>query len=335
MLMAASALSLLLLSTFGCGGQGDTDDGNSDAGIGAQFVSDGGAGASIRIQVFGDLDVGGTTDFIVQVLDPQGNPIPAVGIACDSENGIAILEPSAGGVAISQTAVNGIMSGVLGGVTPGSYVLECRAEQGFNLIDRTTIFIDGNFPAGFEGFPGAAGGNLGGGLLVDDEDIAPDPDVDGDPTTSNNPAITDIVFLDGPEETFFLDTTQNPDCDGDPSTNDPEPFFFKTYVISYQNPRAEALQVQSVEFRPGNGSGAVSSQQGNGLIIPSNTTGQIDGPLTEGAGSNQTFAGTGSPTTEGTYNIEFTIRSVGVNSGQSYTLTDSAVATFAPVNRCN
>lgn len=160
----------------GCGGRGDTDGGpaNGDTGPGYQYVDDGGSGSTLVIEHDGEIRTGEQEDFRVIATDPNGQPLSFIRIFCETEQGISIIEPSRGGVAYEHTNINGIMSGVIGGLHPGSYLMECRAPQGFNLIARKSLRIVGDIPDDFSGFDGAAGGNLGGGLLVegpDDEEL--------------------------------------------------------------------------------------------------------------------------------------------------------------------
>ncbi len=152
--------------------QGDTDGGTAtdNLGTGDIPVSDGGFGAKLVLDIEDDdINVGDTTGYFVIVTDPRGQPLPFRRVFCESELGIAILEPSKGGVAFEHTDAGGRMSGRVGGLNAGSYIMECRLEEGFNLVDRKTMRIRGPVPDGFAGFPGAAGGNLGGGRIEPDE----------------------------------------------------------------------------------------------------------------------------------------------------------------------
>jgi hypothetical protein len=162
-----SLLIIPLLASILAGCVGDTGD-NGQAEVTDPLVADGAAGGALEI-ILNDSDgiigVGQRVGFFVRATDAQGSPTPFLRIICDSERGVSILEPSRGGVAVEMTGENGEMSGQIGGLTPGSYVLECRSQQGFNLRDRVTVIVSGTAPNGFTGFPGAAGGNLGGGRL--------------------------------------------------------------------------------------------------------------------------------------------------------------------------
>jgi hypothetical protein len=153
---------------------GDTDGGGAAQGAldADPFVDNGGAGANLEIEINSDnkeVGVGEEVEFRVHVTDPNGQPLQFVRVFCDSELGVAIIEPSANGVAIESTNANGYMSGSIGGVTPGSFLLECRSQSGFNLVDRITVRVTGTVLPGFQGFPGAAGGTLGGGRVMEME----------------------------------------------------------------------------------------------------------------------------------------------------------------------
>jgi hypothetical protein len=170
-LVGILATSLFAITYVGCNGNGRDTSGDSQSDVVGQFVSDGGAGATLTINATGPIAVGQRISFTVTALDPSGLPLSFIRISCESEEGIAILEPSRNGVAFESTGAGGVMSGVLGGLVPGSYVLECRGPQGFNLVDRISLLVVGSAD-GFDGFPGAAGGELGGGLLVDAPETA-------------------------------------------------------------------------------------------------------------------------------------------------------------------
>lgn len=156
--------------------QGDTDGGSavSNLGNGNAPVSNGGFGAKLTIDVVGDdsnIEVGEIRGYRVVATDPRGLPLANQRVFCESERGIAILEPSSGGVAFEHTSDDGHMSGKIGCITSGSFLFECRLDQGFNLVDRVHLICRGDTTAYF---PGAAGGHLGGGNLVEGE-TAPTP----------------------------------------------------------------------------------------------------------------------------------------------------------------
>ena len=171
--LSAVAVSLAL---WGCSGSGNTDGGHAaaNAKFGDQYVSDGAAGATLSFEFTQSANipgaggpsllVGGTSGFFVTVKDSRGRPLPYIRISCDTEQGLAIVEPSTGR---EHTNSEGRMSGRVGGVYPGSFLMECRGPQGFNLLGRAELVVGGDVPPGFVGWPGAAGGNLGGGVSYD------------------------------------------------------------------------------------------------------------------------------------------------------------------------
>ena len=328
----ALAGMLASVAWVGCTGAGDTDggQGNDDSGVGSQPVSNGGFGASLTIELDGGgniLHTAERTGFFVTALDPRGVPLADKQVFCETEKGIAIIEPSSNGVAFEHTGSSGTMSGVLGGVTPGSYQIECRLGEGFNLVATRHFKVEGDVPAGFAGFPGAAGGNLGGGNLVEN----PNPTsqaisvtfgtVGGSALTSNGP----------------IDLVQDLDCnrDGPATLSDLEPYGFDEYHVTLSNGSAGDLIVDSVTFVVDDGRSVTSTQQKTGLVIGAGATGEIVGTFTEfvlGSGL-KTFAGTSALALLGTYNVSFTVRAHSVIDG-SLTFRTSASVTFGDVNYC-
>ena len=101
----------------GCGGTGG--GGSEQGGPGQDpYVPPANLG-TIAVNVNNkDLDVSDTSGFSVVVRDSNGNGIPLTRISCDSEEGVAIIEPSKGS---EITDASGAMSGTLGCEKPGSY----------------------------------------------------------------------------------------------------------------------------------------------------------------------------------------------------------------------
>ena len=326
--------SSAFVGCFFGGGAGDTDggQGNDAAGLGAQTVSNGGFGATLTIQLDGGGNIIQVTEragFHVTALDPQGAPLPNQRVFCESEKGIAILEPSSNGVAFEHTGSQGIMSGVLGGVAPGSYLLECRLEEGFNLVARLHIKVEGEVPAGFAGFPGAAGGNLGGGVIVEN----PNPSGQLVQVTFN--MVNTENSPNGP-----IDIIRNLDCDSNLATNDPEPYGNDNYILTINNTGTQDLIINSVTFAVGDGRGVESTEQFAGLVIAAGASGSLTGTFTEpvflpsGAQSAiKAFAGTAFQVLHGTYNVTFTV-SADTLDGNSADLQGSAAVTFEDVDRC-
>jgi hypothetical protein len=154
----------------GCGGS-STGGGVGDY-SGTQFVSDETTTGRVVLELTEDvIPVGSTAGFRFHVLDSNGDGVPSTSVACDSENGVALIEPTLGR---EMTDSNGQISGVWGCENPGSYLIGCRVATGGNKREFATIRCTGDVPVGFTGFPGAGGGGLGtGGGAVDPEDGGP------------------------------------------------------------------------------------------------------------------------------------------------------------------
>lgn len=266
--------------------------------------------------------------FFVVATDPAGAPLAFRRVFCESEKGIAILEPSSGGVAFEHTGPDGSMSGLLGGVTPGSYIIECRLEEGFNLVARRRLKVSGEVPAGFAGFPGAAGGNLGGGS------IQPNPNLTVDllQILFNGQGLTDDP--NGP-----IDTELWTDCnfDGLATLSDIEPYTYDEYKLKIKNSFNEPLQIESVQFIIHDGREVTSDpRQLTGLYIGTGDTGEVVGTFTEpvqAAPYIKAFAGTTSTVIDGTYNVEFIVKGTTL-SGESFTISNTGSVTFGGVNNC-
>ncbi|MCO6429279.1 MAG: hypothetical protein J5J00_00335 [Deltaproteobacteria bacterium] len=159
----------LVVGLNACTGGGDTDGGPAgDQNFeGTQFVPTDDAAGSIRVEVNNDrLQIGETSGFFVTVRDANGGPVPGLRISCDSEAGVAILEPNTGR---EITDSEGTVSGVLGCEQPGSFQFGCRLPAGANKRQLVRIICEGE-AAGFGGFPGpVAGGGLGGGVGENEE----------------------------------------------------------------------------------------------------------------------------------------------------------------------
>lgn len=304
--------------------QGDTDGGGNDTTPGVQFVSDGATGARLTIELEDDLVVGGTAGFLVLATDPNGAPIPFLRITCDTEQGIAILEPSTGS---EHTSTRGGMSGVLGGDAPGSYLIECRGPNGTQLLARKTLRITGDIPPGFTGFDGAAGGGLGGGL-VDDGD---DDDTDAEQVNFVDISFTDVGGITS--QVAIIDLTQTGDCDGDITTDDPENFGEDAYGLSIQNNRDSAIEIDSVEFSiPGV---VTSFNQATQIIIPANgSTSTLGGPYSFISSGVKRFSGTTTAITAGTFNVTFTVTGSNIDQTEPFTITRSAVMTANNYDNC-
>ncbi len=328
--------AILSIGIAACNTGGTSNDGSADAADtpSGQYISDGGAGGSLTIRISGSLTVGGTTGFTVTALDAAGAPLAFIRIFCESERGIAIIEPSSGGTSFESTGPNGLMSGRLGGLTPGSYIMECRGPEGFNLVARTQITISGSIPEGFQGFPGAAGGNLGGGFLVDQ---TPDPD------GTVGVRVTGISIFDSGSTSSSdsqIDLTQTSDCDGDTETVDPEPVFFTNFSLAISNGSAARAFVDTVTITVASPTALTSLISLVACEIPPLSSATCSGPFAEFQGTAtsgnpiaKSLIGTSTSLAAGTFNTTFAIAGTDEDGG---TFTDSAglALVYGSVNRC-
>ena len=166
---ACGLVGIGLAIIIGCGG----GQGATDGGSGAQpdfrddqFIAGDTTTGSMSLSLSrGSLGVGDTSPFTVSVVNASGKPVSNINVACDSERGVAIVEPSRG---FEMTNSSGVMSGVIGCESPGSFQMVCRLSVGANRRKFAQVTCTGDVPAGFQGFPGAAGGGLGGGVQNND-----------------------------------------------------------------------------------------------------------------------------------------------------------------------
>lgn len=309
-LVGAGCLTLMACN------QGDTGAGN--VGTGTQYVSDGSAGATLTLDVAKTLLVGDTTGFVVTATDPRGQPLPFIRIFCDSEKGISIIEPSAGGVGFESTSATGHMSGVIGGLLRGSYLFECRGPEGSNLVVRESIVIGGEVPANFNGFPGASGGNLGGGSL-----------------SQAGVQVRAITFTDagGEAPSGPIDTVQTLDCDPVTAGNQVEPFTFTNYKVTVQNDTELRVLIQSVHFSIRDSNGSETGTLTVNVPIDAKSTADVIGVLITFLGG-QSFAGTNDPVEDGTWSVTVDLTGVTQN-GENFQFSANTVLSFDNVNNCS
>lgn len=221
------------LTVIGCSGS-TGGEGDSDAGSG--FVADASTVGTIELTVNdSDLEVAGTSEFLVRVVNSRGEEVPQIRVLCDTDRGLALVEPNSG---VEMTSGRGVMSGVVGCESEGSFRVGCRLALGGNLRKFATIRCSGETPVGFSGFPNAGGGGLGGGNGGD-----------GEPDSADRVRITGVTFREGDREgTNELDSFQEQDCDPDTTGNQLEPFFDSYIRFSVTNESARAVTFSSVRF---------------------------------------------------------------------------------------
>jgi len=326
-------LGLAFLSlVVACGG--DKTGSTTDNGV--TYVSDGASGSKLVIELEDggiEIPVAARVNFKVTATDPQGAPLVNIRLFCESEHGIAILEPSKAGVAFEHTGSVGAMSGVLGGLSPGSFLLECRGPQGFNLVTRKSFKVVGEIPQGFTGWPGAAGGNLGGGVFTD-----PLPE---------QVVLTQVTYIttggDSDSRSGFIDNDLIIDCDTSTPKLDVEPFGPDQYSIKIENNFDQRISISSVEYVIDLRVGTVSAlRETGGLVIEGNSSVDLTGVFTDTDNDieainplfDKFFVGSTTPTPSGTFNMVFTVRGETV-TGESFEETISSTVVIGPFNYCS
>jgi hypothetical protein len=279
---AVVGATLLISGLVGCGGS-TGGDGQELSGDG--FVSSDSTTGKVALNTPSTLQVGDSQGFSVSVVNASGAGVGDVPVICDTEGGLALIEPNDG---TEGTDGNGSMSGIVGCLQPGSYRIGCRA---LNKREFQTIVCSGEIPAGFAGFPGAGGGTLGGGSS-DDGDADPDVSV----------VSLDVFDVDPDAAAFTIDTVQNGDCsaDGSATTDDVEQFVENFWTASFTSTSGKEAKITSWSLSVPQAAGAGSADYNSGDleifgIIPPKTDSAspftISGLLTTGTTGGKTFVG--------------------------------------------
>ena len=332
-------IALIGAGMLGCmGGSGSTDGGSAENPDFRDdvFVGDASTAGTIKVSLTSsNIAVGATSGFMVYVKDGNGEPVPNINVVCDSEQGVAILEPTTG---YELTNENGEMSGRIGCRSPGSYQLVCRLNIGANKRQFVSVRCSGDIPSGFTGFPGAAGGGLGGGSQST---------TDGDIQIVAAGFVDDGDFTGSVPVDASIDIVQGSNCDSDATTNDPEPFYDTYAAISVRNNLSERVEFSSLKFilYNFNNTGDQFESTEIALTTQSNSSVESKGETTTilvpifKAASGCKFPGTpqaacsGAFSAEGLGTVEYILTGESA-SGELVTLTANTTAAFANYNRC-
>ena len=340
------AVTLVGTGVFGfVGCQGSTDGGSAanSAYRDGVFVGDATSTGTIRVVLNeSHIPVGQTAGFRVFVADSKGQPIPDTRVICDSEKGVALIEPTSG---YELTNGEGVMSGVIGCAAPGSYQMVCRLSVGANRRQFVSVGCTGDVPAGFSGFPGAGGGGLGGGTQT---------------TSDGEIQITDAGFVDDgnfastsvPVDAT-IDIVQEADCDISTTFLDVEPFYDTYAVLNVENNLQERVTLLYLECSVTGVDGTTNTADCGtiGLTRASNSTLEANNDSTiiqvpvfkiynGGKYVGNPTSGTGTKITKtGLYTVSFRLyyQKASDTSGDGTDLpyiTASATASFGNVNRC-
>jgi hypothetical protein len=323
----------------GClGGQGSTDGGSGAEGDFRDnvFVSDETTTGGMTLEVeSSSIDVGDTSSFVVHVRNARQEPVSNVNVICDTEGGLALIEPSSG---YALTNGDGAMSGVVGCEAPGSLQLVCRLSIGANRRQFASVRCTGDVPSGFQGFPGAGGGGLGGGVQTND---------DGDVRITQASFIDESGGSSSSSTTSSIDIVQNSDCNGDGVRTDFEPFYDTYIEIKVQNNRSETVRFSYLQYTISNVDGqgteftskrlGLSTESEAGAASGGGGTTSITMPIFKAFGGGKFV---GDPLGVGLQIVNpalLTTKFVLVgetSSGEPVELSARATASFGSFNRC-
>lgn len=263
-----TAATLVASASIMAACSGDTDGGSAGEQNFDGTGFDPGAAGSFRLVLRdSDMQVGESAGFFVEVRDQNGGPVADVRVSCDTEEGLALIEPSDGQ---QLTDNGGIMSGRVGCEQVGSFRMGCRLPVGGGRRQFATVGCSGPIPSGFEGFPGAGGGGLGGGSAnePDDDELV---------------QVTAIAFFDsGDVNTTFggdlgdlqVDVSQGT-CGEAPDLT-AEPFFDSVVGIDVRNFLDDSVNFSQMNYtvENSNGAGASFTSQRFALINADEAPGQ-------------------------------------------------------------
>ena len=327
------AVSLLALFLAACSG-GSTSGGEADFSESGFVPTDSNTGG-ITIEINDEiLGVGETSGFTVRVFDALNQPVPNIKVACDTELGVALIEPT---TRFEVTSSNGFISGLYGCESRGSFEMACTAA---NRTKFVTVKCSGDTPEGFLGFPGAGGRGLGsgGGVSGSDDGIPGGSDID---TGLRVESRTD---QDVGEDTIASDISQISDCDGDTSTIDPEPFTINTYIATILNSTSSGVTITGVTFSVPEADGTSTARytsttfSANVFIPPFNGTANGSATIShvwiDGDGSGgKTYVGRSSTIPQGARNVTFTF--FGSNeSGDAVSFSATVSVLLTHLNNC-
>ena len=326
-LLCLGLLSLSLVFTGSSCSSSDTD-GGGDSGKEDSFVSTDDSTGTIDLSVNSTrLGIGDTSGFFVTVRDVNGGPVDALRISCDTEIGLALIEPTTG---FELTDSFGNMSGVVGCEAPGSFQIACRLPVGGNKRKFETIVCSGDVPADFTGFPGAGGGGLGGGVdTTDSED------------DEFSVRVSSINLYDEGNV-----TTESPAVDIARATcdsGDPEPFFDTSVGFEMVNNTTSVVRVESYTYTIADFDGAGSSYT-SGRIFFLGEAQNLDanGGSTEvvalfieanSDGTKSYFGRSDSITDQGFKNITFNIRATN-SEGETINIEARVAISIGTFDRC-
>lgn len=235
-------IACLILFTVSCN-NGNTHGGEEEN-PGTGFIGNEDTAGGLEIRLNQDhIATGDISGFEVFAFDANRQPIQNIAIVCDTERGLALVEPTTGTELSSQY---GTMSGKLGCSNPGSFQLGCRLPVAGGTRKFVTVICEGDIPTGFTGFTGAGGGGLNsGGGVVDPGNGGPGAD-DIDRIRVTGFSVTSITG-----KTSAIDTSScicNNATAADLTDDTPEPFGDDALSFKVVNGEAFLVRLESARF---------------------------------------------------------------------------------------
>ncbi len=312
-LFSASAAFILA----GCSGGGDTGN-HTDNPSDGTFVATPETVGTFVLQVNNaNPNVGEVVGFFAGAKNTRGEGVQGIEIYCDSEKGVALIEPTTGH---EMTDSIGAISGKFGCETPGSYQLMCRMATGAFLRKAVTIRCSGPIPADFTGFPDAGGGTLGGGGGSKD----------------GTTAINSITFDDGTiTGTQSIDIQQNPNCGTDLANPTPEAFGDTMVHITITNSSASTITVPSYTFSVGSSfQSSVIALGGESMTVAPGASATFTSVFAYQNNTAKYFSGEDAPiSVSGVQNVEIAVQVISAD-GNTYELLGEVALKFANIDRC-
>ncbi len=323
-------LSMLAFLTA-CDSSDTSDGGGSELDSG--FVATEETVGSIELTVLRTpIPVGETGKFSVRVFDKFGSPVPHIRISCDSEQEVAIVEPTTG---TELTDSWGHMSGEIGCEAAGSFQLACRLPIGGNLRSFANVKCEGAAPAGFAGWPNAAGGTLGGGVDTTDQEGQ----------GAFGLRVTSIQFSDGPNEnTTSIDAISNV-CDPTATPVEVEFFTDTTVTFTVVNNSNQTVRFESYGYVVQNADGAGSNFTSDEInfigeapsISPQGGEGTFSAIFLDASAGGKRYFGSGGTIPESAFgfkNVRFTLFGTNAN-GEEVTATATTAISIDNFDNCS
>lgn len=323
--LAGCALLGGAIALVGCQ-SGNTSGGDIDN-TGTQYDPNESGSMSLSLEDGDHLTTGAIGGFRVFVKDSNGDPVVNMPVTCDTESGLALVEPTTG---VENTDSNGQISGKVGCNLPGSFLLACRTQTVSAKRKSATVICQGAVPNGFDGYPG--GGGLGGGSADDD--------------TISRVRITDVSVYDtGSQDTATtsIDITQS-SCDDGSGTPTVEPFYDSSVKFTVVNDSRFVVRFTTMKYTVTNASSSGGTVSSGTISLTGPASVAVDGNggsstisslLFDASGGGKRIYGSSSNISiAGFKNVKFTLN--GENElGESFTITASTALSFDSFNRCS